>query len=381
MVSEGCLKSAEVECLIKDVKNLLGGGLRKIEITEDAFCSLLNIAVEDMTMYLQNWVINEKWSNLIGKNINTTDLCAALSTHSLDHELDFTIAYSKQVGFQSRGNYIMKKDYVELVDGQQVYEIPAHRLINKVLWQTPSDIDFAVHQTVGYQHQLGYGENGSYVNSHFGTQAFNGAYYIAPAFDIMLRGADISLKHRIRQSDLTYSITAGENGTKLLHLYSIPNSGNTIGARKNLYKCKVWYFYYDTADMTAAEKNKCLDDCKDIIKYPTEVSLGELSYCDLNLPSKVWIRRYLSALAKETLGRVRSKFSGSLKIPNAEVTMDGETLLAEAKEEKAALIVELQLRLELLQSDKQMERKANEATNLNTLLKYMPPRGGSIFVI
>jgi len=88
--------------------------------------------------------------------------------------------------------------------------------------------------------------------------------------------------------------------------------------------------------------------------------------------SKIWVRKYLTAMAKETLGRVRGKFGGALKIPNAEVSMDAETLLAEAKEEKTALVAELQTWLEGLQSDKVLERRAAEANNLNTTLKYVP---------
>jgi hypothetical protein len=43
-------------------------------------------------------------------------------------------------------------------------------------------------------------------------------YYIAPAFDILLTAADMNLKNRIVRSELVYKITAGPNGTKLLHL-------------------------------------------------------------------------------------------------------------------------------------------------------------------
>ena len=100
--------------------------------------------------------------------------------------------------------------------------------------------------------------------------------------------------------------------------------------------------------------------------------LNKLDFCDLNDMSKIWVRKYLSALAKETLGRVRGKFSGTLKIPNAEISMDNETLLGEAKEEKIALIAELNDWLTDLRSDKLLERRANEATNLNTTLKFIP---------
>jgi len=370
-----CIVNEEKRCLIEDVKYLLGGGIRKIEIADDAFCSLLKMSTEELTLHLQKYLVTERWANLVGKPANTTDICLGLTTRSLDYEYDFSIAYSKQIGQQSRGDYELKKDYIDIIDGIQVYEIPAGRLINRVLWETPSDIDQALTQSLAYQNSFGAigGFGDSYYYTGWGNGAFfNSAYYIAPAFDVMLRAMDVGLKNRMRQSDLTYSITAGPNGTKLLHLYSVPNNGNTIGGRRKAYKCKVWYFYYDTLDMDAEAKNKCIQECNDIIKYPSEIPLNKLDFCDLNDMSKIWVRKYLTAMAKETLGRVRGKFGGALKIPNAEVSMDAETLLAEAKEEKTALVAELQTWLEGLQSDKVLERRAAEATNLNTTLKYVP---------
>jgi len=370
-----CIENTEKLCLIEDVKHLLGGGIRKIEITEEAFCTLLKLSVEELVLHLQKHLISERWSNLVGKPANLTDICLGLTTRSLDYEYDFSIAYSKQVGLQSRGNYELKKDYIDVIEGIQTYEIPAGRLVNRVLWETPSDIDQALAQSLAYQNSFGAigGFGDSFYYTGWGNGAFfNSAYYIAPAFDVMLRAMDTGLKNRLRQSDLTYSITAGPNGTKLLHLYSIPNNGNTIGARRQNYKCKVWYFYYDTTDMDAEAKNKCIQECDDIIKYPSEVPLNKLDFCDLNDMSKIWVRKYLTALSKETLGRVRGKFSGALKVPNAEVSMDNETLLAEAKEEKGALILELQEWLMELRSDKMLERRASEATNLNTTLKFVP---------
>lgn len=370
-----CLVDEEKKCLIEDVRHLLGGGIRKIEITDEAFCTLLKLSVEEMVLHLQKHLISERWANLVGKPANLTDICVGLTTRSLDYEYDFAIAYSKQVGLQSRGGYELKKDYIDIIEGVQTYEIPAGRLVNRVLWETPSDIDQALAQSLAYQNSFGAigGFGDSFYYNGWGNGAlFNSAYYIAPAFDVMLRAMDVGLKNRMRQSDLTYSITAGANGTKLLHLYSIPNNGNTIGTRRKQYKSKVWYFYYDTLDMDGESKNKCIQECNDIIKYPAEVPLTKLDFCDLNDMSKIWVRKYLSALSKETLGRVRGKFGGSLKVPNAEISMDNDTLLAEAKEEKGALIQELQEWLMELRSDKLLERRAQEATNLNTTLKFIP---------
>jgi hypothetical protein len=86
----------------------------------------------------------------------------------------------------------------------------------------------------------------------------------------------------------------------------------------------------------------------------------------------VWIRRYLTSLFKEALGRVRGKFQGALKVPDAELTMDYDSLLSEGKEEQLKLLEQLDLRLERLSNVKQLENKGLEAENLNKSLGYRP---------
>ena len=89
----------------------------------------------------------------------------------------------------------------------------------------------------------------------------------------------------------------------------------------------------------------------------------------------------LDAEFKEALGRVRGKFSGNLKTPDSELTMEYSDLLSESKDEIAKLVEELMARLERLRNDKMLERKALEAENLNKSLGYRPMNPGSIFVI
>jgi len=376
-----CLANEEKACLIEDIKNLLTAGVIGVEITPSAWCTLLKFSVEEFVQQIQMWLIENQWNNLAGKSLTENDICFALTQRSNDYERSFAQAYSKQVGLQSIGNYELKKDYITIQEGIQVYEIPAGREVNMVLWLTPSDITHATFASLGYgttgtggigYTNIGYGVGGT------GYMSGNGAYYIAPAYDILLRAADFGMKNRILQSDLTYKITAGSNGTKLLHLFSIPNNGNTIGIRSELYGCKVWYHYYDTIDMDAEDKNKCLEECSDIIKYPSDVPLPKTDYCDLNYNSKIWVRKYLTAFAKEALGRARGKFKGKLPFPDADGEMDYESLLAEGQTEKKDLNTELKEWLDKLSSDKQLERRANEAENLNRVLSKYP---NGLFVI
>ena len=150
------------------------------------------------------------------------------------------------------------------------------------------------------------------------------------------------------------------------------SAAGLIGNQIGLAGTKVWYYYYDTNGMTPEEIDNCKNENKDIIKLPNEVPLSKLMYSDLNEPTRVWVRRYLTALFKEALGRVRGKFSGALKVPDAELTMDYDSLLSEGKEEQAKLLEDLDARLERLSNAKQLELKAGEAENLNKSLQYRP---------
>ena len=203
-----------------------------------------------------------------------------------------------------------------------------------------------------------------------------GGFYLAPAFDILMRDADYDLKQRIISGDLVYKITAGPNGTKLLHLLPPPGSRVNFGgmggasASGNLENSRVWYHYYETT--SESERQRCLNENKDIIKLPSDVPVDVVSYSELNSPAKQWVREYLTAKAMEVLGRVRGKFGGTLGVTDAEVTMDYESLLSEATSIKERLFTRLQDRLERLMPDKMLERKANEAEQLNKMLGYRP---------
>jgi hypothetical protein len=270
----------------------------------------------------------------------------------------------------------MKKDYVTVVANQQVYQVPAGREINEIMWITPNSTDHALCSFAGFGD---YGFGGGFGQVPYagwgqGGGLGNGGFYVAPAFDVLLRASDFSLKSKLLRSELTYKVTAGPNGTRLLHLMPIPGSrlsfagGGLVGSQIGLAGTKVWYYYYDSGD----DRDQCLIDNPDIIKLPNEVPLSKLRYSDLNEPTRVWVRRYLTSLFKEALGRVRGKFSGTLKVPEAELTMDYDSLLSEGKEEQLKLLEQLDLRLERLSNLKQLENKGIEAESLNKSLSYRP---------
>jgi hypothetical protein len=374
------VSTIEREKLFRQFRHSMGAPVRQIELVDEQLCTLLEICVEDYAQYVQEWLIEHQWQSLLGHNIDTTDMAFALSVRSFDLTTQYTYAYSKQVGLQTNGPWELKKDYITLESGRQVYQIPAGREVNEVLWMTPTAVSQALLANYGgIDAGIGGGfaqMGGGFGTSGAGSGGARSGYYIAPAFDILLTAQDMNLKNRIVRSEMVYKITAGPNGTKLLHLLSTPGSklsfGSGIGAvgsSLSVAGCQVWYHYYDTDTNNLEE---CREANPDVIRMPNEVPLAKLDFSTFNEPTKTLIRQLFMAEAKRALGRTRGKFGGIVGPPEAERTMDYETLISEGNEEKKAVLERLDARLLRLSSTSQLERGANESENLNKQLKYRP---------
>jgi len=96
-----------------------------------------------------------------------------------------------------------------------------------------------------------------------------------------------------------------------------------------------------------------------------------MQYQYINDVGRQWIRKYGLALCKELLGMIRSKY-GTIPIPNAETTLDGETLRSEAATEKDALITELREMLEQTSRKALLEADKDEAEFLQEKLQKIP---------
>ena len=349
--------------LYKRIRHLLGAPLRSVELEDEQLDSLLELSIGDYSQYVQDWLIESQWTSLYNLNLDTESLSRAFVSKSLDWETRYTYAYSKIVGLQAGGDWELKKDYIDLVPNQQIYEIPAGREINEIMWYSPPELSSLLFDPWSFGAFGGTGLGGPAGYTQMGG---GGSYFMMPAFDMLLRLQDINIKRRIIAGDLTYRITALPDGKKALHLMNVPGGKFDFG-NSNLRGGKVWYWYYDVGP---ADRNKCLKDNPDIIKLPSDVPLDEMVWDDLNEPAKQWVRRWFTAYAKQTLAKVRGKFSGNIKTPDSELTMDYQSLATEGNDEKSKLEEELKLRLERLRPEKMMEREALLAENLNKQLKF-----------
>jgi hypothetical protein len=359
------ITTEEKDKLYTQVFHLLGMPVRGIELTEEQMDTFLELSLSEYEQYVSDWLIESQWSSLANLNVDTASLTRAFTTRSIDYDTQFTHAYSKIVGLQTGGDSEMKKDYFTVSGGTQTYILPAGREINELLWFTRAELTDSIIDPFlgGFGGIGGVGFGGIGGFAQIGSA---GSYFMMPANDLLLRMQDRSIKNRLIGGDLTYRITAGPEGTKIVHLYNVPGGRFDFGStQSNNYQ--VWYWYYET---NTKDRDECLAKNKDIIRLPSDVTTEILKWSDLNQPAQNWVRKYLIAYSKEGLGRIWGKFSGDLKVPDSELKLDYTSLLTEGKDEKSKLVEELMARLERLRPDKFLERQGNEAENLNKALKY-----------
>jgi hypothetical protein len=353
--------------LYTKVRHVLGAPLRSVELEDEQMDTLLEFAIGDYSQYIQDWLIDTQWTSLYNLNMDTQSLSRAFITKSLDYENRYAQAYSKIVGLQSSplGNWELKKDFIELVPNQQIYEIPAGREINELLWFTPNAMNSALFDPWSFGALGGYGLSGPAGYSQMG---YTGSYFMMPAFDMMLRLQEINIQRRIIAGDLTYRITSLPDGKKAIHLMQTPGGKFDFG-NSSLKHRQVWYWYYDVGP---EDRDSCLKSNPEIIRMPSDVPMDSMSWVDLNNPSQQWVRRWFIASCKETLSKVRGKYSGNLKTPDSELVMDYQSLATEAKDEKTKLWDDLfgaEGKLTRLRPEKIMEREANIAENLQKQMK------------
>lgn len=359
----------EIQTLFRRFKSEVGAPIMEVELTDEQLCDLLTMSVEDYAETVQNWIIETNWANFYNKNLSNMDLAYALSIRTLDLTKDYSYFFSKDAGLQQRGPWELKKDYITIESGKQNYIIPANREINSVMWCNPSTSQAALYANYGGLDMLGFA--GGYGQAGGGSFGPIGGFYIAQSYDIAYMATDLQYKNRMLRGDLTYKVTAGPNGTRILHLYSVPGSKLTFGNVFNpmggisLVGCEVWYTYYDTSNGDADE---CRRQNPDVILSPDQVPLNRMDYSLLNDPAKVTVRKIFFAKAKKALANVRGKFSGVVKIPEAEVNLDYMMLMNQADKEMDAVLNELKERLDRMSPWNMTAREAEIVENTKKAL-------------
>ena len=372
----------DVKSLFRTVRTMLGAPIRKVQLEDEQLCDLLDVAIGDYAEKVQNWILETQWLNIQNKNQitfqNPNELAYAMTVRTMDWSRDYSYWVSREVGLQQRGGYELKKDFFQVEKGKQVYVIPAGREINRVMYVTPSTTKAALYGNLGTLDTGIGGGFGQYGNMGNGMGITG--FYVGSAYDTALMSVDLKFKNSLLRGDLAYQVTAGPNGTHLVHLLSVPGSPNMVGGIAaddtwgwNRYaNCICWYTYYDVSGGDDAADLCRLENKDDVILTPDQVPLDKMRYELMNNPTQQIIRRLLVAEAKILLGIIRGTFSGSIKIPEAEAQMDYNMLLQQGEKEKEVVLNDIKERLDRMTPWNLMEKQATMNDQLVKVLKNKP---------
>lgn len=356
------------------VRLRIGGGIRSVQLTDEALCALLNFVIANYGKEVQNFITESQWMNFYGKNqaMNSSDWLYALTTRTMDMAVDLAQYFSKNVGHQARGTkYEIKKDFFTIEKGKQSYLIPAGREIQRVLYCTPSTTRAAMYANYGFGGAMGapFAQvgNAGLINGL-------GSFYFTNLYDIALTSTSLKLTNSFLRGDLAYKITAGPDGTHIIHLYSTPGSPNNFQGVamddqwQRYVGCDVWYWYYDVKGLSDDEIDECRVNDNNIIISPDTVPFSKMRFEYLNEPSKAYVQQLLLAEAMITLGLVRGYASGRIEIAKAEMQLDYTMLLDLGKQEKQETLDDLRKYLERLLPYNMMK---NQADLLDSTMKVL----------
>lgn len=351
---------------VKDyVDSMFGAPVVTVELSANHYTHAFNNAVEELSNFVNQWAIRANIANALGLP-STQDFTMRWVAQNFEFAKSFSKAYSEQLNIG--GNVPIYKDYFTLTANKQEYYLPDDITINEVMWQPPPAITRYLvdpnNNPAWVQHEFGWGYMG---------YSFN---YITPLYFTVQLSNATEMRWKIYRGDFEYTIRpAGPDPSRI--------SPDVTGATQNnvsIYPTpkeeydgtQVWYFYKKNSETNLYDNQTS----NELVNNPGTIRYDQIPYSAFNSTSQRWVKQYALASCKEILGRIRSKFS-ELPIPDATVTLDGETLISEAQEEKQGLKEYLMEELEKIDVGNLIEADADAAENINRSLSFNP---GGIFL-
>ena len=188
----------------------------------------------------------------------------------------------------------------------------------------------------------------------FGNYSPAVSFTLMPMFEDLLRVQAIEMNDSIRKSAYSFSLVNNK-------LRIFPDPAEDRNLRFEYVKVS------ERDDPLITQYSGSADVVSDFSNVPYD----NMKYQFINDVGIQWIRKYGLALCKELLGIIRSKY-GTLPIPNADTTLDGDTLRSEAAAEKEALITQLREMLEQTSRRALLEADKDEAEFLQEKLQKVP---------
>lgn len=331
----------------------LGYPIVDIELIDIHFYSAFEEAITEFSGYVNSYNIKDNLIYLQGVDLNTgSNYNDRVVSRNFGNIVNMAKEYGSTVGVGGEVTY--RSGSILLQAGQSkidlksqyadIYESGSALTITRVFNEpTPAAVRYLLPLT----------SQGALANSFgFGQYSTATSQMMMPLHGDVLRMQLVEFNDQIRRSQYSFELINNQ-----LKIFPIPQEPRRI------------FFEY----FIDSERNNPLRINKDVISDYSNAPYQNKIYSHINAPGKQWIKKYAYALAMETLGNIRSKFS-SIPIPDSDITLDGDALKSAAETVKQDLVTELKEMLEQLTSRALMEAEQQKSEMLLNTIKNIPLR-------
>ena len=309
----------------------LGFPIMSVELQDTQFYAVFEESVSEYSAQVNQFNIVDNLLSLRGQSTGSN------FTHKrITPTLANTIRISGEYGTEAQvgGNVDLKKGSISVNSGSQEYDLDALYAnvsesgqaieVKRVYYESTPAIQryFDPYATTGY------GTINLVQGFGFGDYSPAVSFTLMPIFEDLLRVQAIEMNDQIRKSAYSFTLTNNK-----LRVFPDPETNRTL-----------FFDYVVKSDRDNPLKTEMSGSANVVSDY-SNVKYDNMQFTHINDVGKQWIRKYGLALSKELLGIIRSKY-GTVPIPNADTTLDGDTLRSEAAAEKEALITQLREILE-----------------------------------
>ena len=337
----------------------LGYPIMDVELQDTQFYACLEESISEYSAQVNQFNIRDNLFHLKGQATSSN------FTHKrVKPTLSENIFISEEYGSEAQvgGSVDFKRTAISINSGSQVYDLNA--LVSDVS-ESGASIEVkrvhyearpAVTRYFDPYASTGFGTYNMLDGFGFGSYSPAITFVLQPMYADLLRIQAIEFNDQIRKSAYSFEIRNNQ-----LRIFPIPTQSGSV-----------WIEYIKTEDRDNPLKTRHSGSSDDtVVSDYSNVNYDFMKYSNINDVGKQWIRKYCLALSKELLGIVRSKY-GNIPIPNAEVSLDGDTLRAEATAEKEQLIEQLRENLEQTSRKALMEAQKDESDFEQETLKKVP---------
>tara|TARA_R100000406_G_scaffold78505_1_gene59396 strand:+ start:1387 stop:2535 length:1149 start_codon:yes stop_codon:yes gene_type:complete len=332
----------------------LGYPIVAVEMQEQQFYACYEEAITEYSAQINQFNIKDNMLALQGQSTGS-NITHTKVTPTFGRTVQLAEQYGTEAGVG--GTIDFKSGSIDIVSGSQTYDLTA-------LWANVSESGKAIEVrkvfyegtpaiTRYFDPYAGTGDGSYNMLDSFGWGNYSPAvqFMMMPIYADILKVQAIEFNDQIRKSAYSFELVNNK-----LTIFPNPTSN---------YKLHFKYLVKDDRNNTAQGTST------GVVSDFSNAPYDNMQFKFINDVGKQWIKKYALALCKELLGSIRSKYA-SLPIPNAETTLDGDTLRNEAVAEKEFLMTQLREMLEQTSRKALLEADKDEAEYLQEKLQKVP---------